>query len=110
MDIAAILYDQEAPNRSNDVSLALINGIVTGLFDETLNNILVNKESWLFSEASLSALAYQVLWSGLGENSLKLFSLISTSFPDSSSAKQNLQQACSHRLTLSASNREYICN
>ena len=110
MDIAAILYDQEAPNRSNDVSLALINGIVTGLFDETLNNILVNKESWLFSEASLSALAYQVLWSGLGENSLKLFSLISTSFPDSSSAKQNLKQACSHRLTLSASNREYICN
>ena len=110
MDIAAVLYGQEAPNRRNDVSLALINGIATGSFEQTLANIQINNEAWKFSEASLSALAYQVLWSGLGENSLKLFSLVDTSFPESSSAKRNLKQACSHRLTHNASNRKYICN
>ncbi|NQZ90497.1 MAG: beta-lactamase family protein [Colwellia sp.] len=109
-DIAAVLYDQEAINRTKDVSLMLIQSLVSGTFDQTLTRIQSDKAEKSYNEPSLSAFAYQMLWSGLGDKSLQLFSLVSNTFPDSSTAKRNLIQACNHRVTSESKSRESFCN
>jgi len=109
-DLASVLYNQQAPDRSNDVSLMLIESITSGTFMQKLSDIQLNKDNYLMNEQSLSALSFQMLWSGLGDKSLKLFSFVSKAFPDSSKAKKSLMQACNHRLTLDAASRETLCN
>jgi len=108
-DIADVLYNQPLKNRENDVSLILINSLISGTFEQTLTGLEAKKGEYSFNEASLSALAYQVLWSGIGNESLQLFSFISNTFGDSLKAKSNLQLACNHRITNDSLNKQRIC-
>ncbi len=108
IDIAAALYNQAPPNRNNDASLMLIKGIVNGTFNQTFNNIKL-KKNVDFNEQSLSALAFELLWSNMPTNALQLFTLISNEFPNSLQARHNLQQACSHRLARSVVNKLSFC-
>jgi CubicO group peptidase (beta-lactamase class C family) len=109
-DIAAVLYDQNAPNRKNDATLTLIKGIVSGKFSQTFNDLKSRKNNLDFNEQSLSSLAFELLWTNIANNSLQLFSFISDEFPNSSQAQTNLQRACNHRLAKSAENRASICS
>jgi len=108
-DIADVLYNQPLKNRENDVSLILINSLISGTFEQTLTGFKDKKEGYIFNEASLSALAYQILWSGLGSESLQLFSVISNTFVDSLNAKTNLEGACNHRITNDSLNKQHFC-
>jgi len=109
-DIAAVLYDHDIPDRKYSAALALIKNMVSGEFNKTLNNMGSNKNNLVFNQQSLSALAFQLLWSDIGDKSLELFSFISHQFPDSSTAKKNLLQACEHRLAKNSKNRSRICD
>ena len=106
-DIASILYDQNIPDRKKDASLALTTGIVSGEFEKALDSL--NSNNFELNEQSMTAIAYQLLWSGLANQSLKLFSLIRDKFKDSSAAKENLLRACDHRLTKSVIVDKNIC-
>ena len=108
-DIADVLYNQPLKNRENDVSLILIKSLIAGTFEQTLTGLEAKKGEYNFNEASLSALAYQILWSGLGNESLKLFSFITNTFVDSLKAKTNLERACNHHVTNGLLNKRGIC-
>lgn len=97
-DISSVLFDQKITNRENDASLILINSIVSGVFSETLNKIKLNIGELVLNEQGLSALAYQLLWSGLSHESLDLFSFVKNKFSESSTAKDNFMRACDHPL------------
>lgn len=109
-DIAAVLYAQDPPNRNNDASLRLINSIVSGTFSQTFNALDTDKSLLEFNEASLSSLAFELLWANIADNSLALFSFIHDKYPSSAKAKTNLLQACNHRLAKNAKSRAGICN
>ena len=109
-DIAAVLYDIEAPNRKNDASLLLIDGIVSGTFSETFSLLQTDKENLEFNEKSLSSLGFELLWSNIADNALTLFAFIQQKYPNSSKAKTNLLQACNHRLAKNVKDKASICN
>ncbi|WP_141235526.1 hypothetical protein [Pseudoalteromonas sp. NBT06-2] len=108
-DIADVLYNEPLKSRENDVSLILINSLISGTFEQTLAGLEAKKGEYSFNETSLSVLAYQVLWSGIGNESLQLFSFISNTFGDSLKAKSNLQLACNHRITNDSLNKQHFC-
>lgn len=108
-DIAAVLYDQEVPDRKNDATLTLIKGIVSGEFNEKFNDLKSGNNHLDFNQQSLSSLAFELLWSNIADNSLQLFSFISNEFQNSSQAKINLQRACNHRLAKKAKRRTSTC-
>jgi hypothetical protein len=108
-DIADVLYNQPLKNRENDVSLILINSLLSGSFEQTLTGLEAKKGEYSFNEVSLSALAYQILWSGIGNESLQLFSFISNTFVGSLKAKRNLERACNHRITNDSLNKQHFC-
>ncbi|AZZ98834.1 class A beta-lactamase-related serine hydrolase [Pseudoalteromonas sp. R3] len=107
MDIAAALYNQDIPNRTRDVSLALTNGVRTGTFEQVLSEI--ENDKYDLDESSMTSMAYELLWSGLADKSLKLFSLINRSFSNSPTAESNLVQACNHRLTKNVHKKSEVC-
>lgn len=109
LDIAAVLYDQNATNRDNDSTLVLINGVVSGSFNQTLSDLTSAKKNLPLNEQSLSSLAFELLWANMANDALHLFSFISKEFQNSSTAKLNLQQACEHRLSKNVENRESVC-
>ncbi|WJG08598.1 hypothetical protein [Aliiglaciecola sp. LCG003] len=109
-DIVSILYDLSPPERKNDATLALINSLVSNQFMQTLHEIKSAKTEHVLDEASLSSLAFQLLWSGLINQSLPLFSFINTEFVDSKSAQQNLSNTCSHRLVKQSKADLTVCN
>jgi len=109
-DIAAVLYAQDPPNRNNDVSLRLINSIVTGTFSQTFSALYADTEPLEFNETSLSSLAFELLWSNIADNSLQLFAFIRDKYPNSSNAKTNLLQACNHRLAKNSKRRTSLCS
>ena len=108
-DIAAVLYDQEVPNRKNDATLILIKGIVSGKFNKKFSDLKSENNHLDFNQQSLSSLAFELLWSNIADNSLQLFSFINNEFPNSPQAKTNLQRACDHRLAKKAKSRTNIC-
>lgn len=110
LDIADVLYGQDAPNRQNDSTLSLIKGVVSGSFNHTLNALNAEKNNFDFNEQSLSSLAFELLWANIAIDSLKLFAFINNEFPNSSQAKLNLQQACEHRLAKNVENRVNLCS
>lgn len=108
-DIANVLYNQPLKNRENDVPLILIKSLISGTFEQTMTALEAKKGEYNFNEASLSALAYQILWSGLGSESLRLFSFINNIFADSLNAKTNLERACDHQVTNGLLNKQGFC-
>ena len=110
LDIADVLYGKEPSNRENDTTLSLIKSVVSGDFDQTLNTLNSEKNNLDFHEQSLSPLAFELLWSNIISDSLKLFAFISNTFPESKQAELNLQRACKHRLAKNVKIREIICN
>lgn len=110
LDIAGVLYGQDAPNRNNDATLSLIKGVVSGNFNNALNGLKAEKNSFDINEQSLSSLAFELLWANIASDSLKLFDFIINEFPNSSQAKLNLQQACEHRLAKNVENRVNKCS
>jgi CubicO group peptidase (beta-lactamase class C family) len=109
-DIATVLYGQDAPNRQNDTTLALIKSIVVGNFSQALNEVQPKKNNLDVNEQSLSSLAFGLLWSNIANDALQLFSVISDKFPNSLQAQTNLQVACNHQLAKSAKSRDSICS
>ena len=110
LDIADVLYGQDAPNRQNDATLFLIKGVVSGTFNNALNGLKTKKNNFALNEQSLSSLAFELLWANIASDSLKLFAFINNEFPNSSQAKINLQRACTHRLAKSVENSVKICS
>lgn len=110
LDVAAVLYGQDPPNRQNDTTLTLINGVVSGKFSQTLNDLKSVKNNLDFNEQSLSSLAFELLWANIVNDSLQLFSFIGNAFQNSPQAQTNLQRACHHRLAKSAENTVNICS
>ena len=110
LDIANIIYSQDTENRENNATLKLINAVVNGSFDAMLSKITSGEVNFSLNEQSLSALAFELLWSNEGENALQLFSFIAAKYPSSASAKANLLQACNHRLTKNAKSNAVICH
>ncbi|MGQ8367199.1 serine hydrolase domain-containing protein [Glaciecola sp. 1036] len=106
-DIAAVLYDQDLPSREQDIVLALTSGIYSNTFDKVLADIKENK--YLLDEQSMTSIAYELLWSNLADKALQMFSVIREEFSDSTQAQANLEQACQHRLTMSATVKAQIC-
>ena len=109
-DIAAVLYQQEVPDRKNDASLMLINSIVSGAFKQAFNRLNTDAKLLAFNEASLSSLAFDLLWANMPENALQLFAFITEKYPNSTNASANLLQACSHRLASNAKKSMPVCN
>ena len=83
---------------------------MNGSFDAMLSKITSGEVNFSLNEQSLSALAFELLWSNEGENALQLFSFIAAKYPSSASAKANLLQACNHRLTKNAKSNAVICH
>lgn len=110
LDIAKILYSQDTENRENNATLKLINAVVNGSFDAMLSKITSGEVNFSLNEQSLSALAFELLWSNEGENALQLFSFVAAKYPDSEAAKAKLLQACNHRLAKKAKSNAVINN
>lgn len=108
-DIAAVLYQQPVIERRDDAVFKLIAAIVEGNFQTKLKQITSDVDSKGLDESSLNSLAYEMLWSGLANDSLALFAFIENTFTNSNSATDNLAFACRHRLTQQASNRAAVC-
>ena len=70
--IAKVLGEQ-APNRKNDVALALTKAITTGTCEKVLTDIKANK--YTLDEGMMISLAYELLWSNLASKSLQLFAV-----------------------------------
>lgn len=106
-DIAAILLGFETESRDTDMSLKLINSIVSGKFEQGLKALKATSSE--LDEEMLTSIAYQLLWSGLAEPSIQLFHFISQGFNGSVSAKGNLANACQHRLTSEVPDKFTYC-
>ncbi len=108
-DLAKVLYQQPVPGRSQDADLLLINSVVNGNFDTHLEKIADGKAKVALSEQNLTSLGYDLLWSNLPFQSLKLFDFINNSFSNSKSAAANLARACQHRLTQNTEGKAQFC-
>jgi CubicO group peptidase (beta-lactamase class C family) len=109
LDIASVLYGEKPPNRTKDATLKLINSIVLGNFGSELKKITSNVETFDLNEESLTRLAFQLLWSGISDYSLQLFSFIKLELSDSNNAKSNLLLACNHRQAKHSEIKTVIC-
>ena len=108
-DIASVLYNLPVTSREQDVVFTLVNSLVDGNYGAVMQILTRDNKNLVLEEHSLSALAFEVLWSGLADESLQLFSLVTSKFDESQKAKENLLFACNHRLTNTASNKEMYC-
>ncbi|WP_394228773.1 serine hydrolase domain-containing protein [Pseudoalteromonas spongiae] len=107
-DIAKVLYGEQAPNRENDVALALTQAITTGTFEKVLTDIKANK--YTLDEGMMTSFAYELLWSNLASKSLQLFAVIGNQFKQSEDAKHHFAKACNHRLVKNLEERNSICS
>ncbi|WP_199609589.1 serine hydrolase domain-containing protein [Flocculibacter collagenilyticus] len=108
LDVASALFNRTVPNRKRDVSLALTNSINSGNFEKVLREL--KTDNYDLDEQKMTAIAYELLWSGLADKSLHLFAFISDRFNESTTAKSNLTRACDHRLTKSVKDKATICS
>ncbi|MEP1554269.1 hypothetical protein, partial [Paraglaciecola sp.] len=108
-DITSVLYGQPAPDLSKDKVIFLVNSLVEGRFDNAMAKLELDNGLEPIDEQTLTALAYEILWSALADESLQLFSFLYAEFEASSAAKENIGMACNHRLAINAQKKSLFC-